>query len=325
MSLLEVKDLHTYFYTMDGVTHSVEGVSINLIKGETLGLVGESGCGKSVTSLSIMQLLAIPPAKIERGEIIYNGVDLLKLSNNEMMKIRGNKISMIFQEPMTSLNPVFKVGEQVSEVLINHKNMSESDAKKRVIDVFASVGIPDPERRFSNFPHQMSGGMRQRVMIAMALACDPDILIADEPTTALDVTIQAQILELMKDIKKKTNMSIILITHNLAVVAEMADNIAVMYYGRIVEYSNINDIYRRPMHPYTSGLLNSIPRVDKARTDEPLQAIPGVVPNPYKAPPGCKFHPRCPYVKDKCKLEEPPYEEVEKGHFVRCWYPIKSK
>ncbi len=322
MALLEVKDLHTYFYTMDGVTHSVEGVSLKLEKGETLGLVGESGCGKSVTSLSIMQLLAIPPAKIEKGEIIFKGQNLLKKSPNEMRKIRGNHISMIFQEPMTSLNPVFKVGEQVAEVLINHKDMQEAEAKQKVIDVFASVGIPDPARRYNNFPHQLSGGMRQRVMIAMALACDPDILIADEPTTALDVTIQAQILELMKDIKKRTNMSIILITHNLAVVAEMADNIAVMYYGRIVEYSKIHDIYNKPMHPYTDGLLNSIPRVDKERTNDPLVAIPGVVPNPYKAPPGCKFHPRCPYAKDKCKEKEPPYEAVDDHHFIRCWYPL---
>jgi oligopeptide transport system ATP-binding protein len=325
MALLEVKDLHTYFYTMDGVTHSVEGVSIKLDKGETLGLVGESGCGKSVTSLSIMQLLAIPPAKIEKGEIFFKGEDLLKKSPHEMRKIRGNNISMIFQEPMTSLNPVFKVGEQVAEVLINHKDMNEAEAKKRVIEVFTLVGIPDPERRYSNFPHQMSGGMRQRVMIAMALACDPDMLIADEPTTALDVTIQAQILELMKDVKKRTNMAIMLITHNLAVVAEMADNIAVMYYGRIVEYSNIKNIYKRPMHPYTAGLLNSIPRVDKPKTNDPLQAIPGVVPNPYKAPNGCKFHPRCPYVKDRCKQEEPPYEAKNENHFVRCWYPLNSQ
>ncbi len=324
MALLEVKDLHTYFYTMDGVTQSVEGVSFKLEKGETMGLVGESGCGKSVTSLSIMQLLAIPPAKIEKGEILYKGEDLLKKSPSQMRKIRGNDISMIFQEPMTSLNPVFKVGEQVSEVLINHKNMQPLEAKNHVIDVFKLVGIPDPERRFDNFPHQMSGGMRQRVMIAMALACDPDILIADEPTTALDVTIQAQILELMKDIKKRINMSIILITHNLAVVAEMADNIAVMYYGRIVEYAHINDIYKRPMHPYTAGLLGSIPRIDKPKTDEPLQAIPGVVPNPYRPPSGCKFHPRCKYAQDKCKQVEPSYEQVDGNRFVRCWYPLNK-
>lgn len=322
MPLLEVKDLHTYFYTMDGITKSVEGVSFSIEKGETLGIVGESGCGKSVTSLSIMQLLARPPAKIEKGQVIFNGEDLLKKTPDEMRHIRGNKISMIFQEPMTSLNPVFTVGNQVAEVLINHFNMGKEEARQKVIDVFANVGIPDPIRRYSTFPHQMSGGMRQRVMIAMALACDPDLLIADEPTTALDVTIQAQILELMREIKRRTNMAIILITHNLAVVAEMADHIAVMYYGRIVEYSNIKEIYKNPVHPYTWGLLNSIPRVDKPKTSEALPAIPGVVPNPYKPPQGCKFNPRCKYVQPKCRQEEPTLEENSAGHFVRCWFPV---
>jgi oligopeptide/dipeptide ABC transporter ATP-binding protein len=325
MPLLEVKNLHTYFYTMDGITKSVEGVSFSIEKGETLGLVGESGCGKSVTSLSIMQLLARPPAKIEQGEILYNGTDLLKLSAEDMRKIRGNKISMIFQEPMTSLNPVFTVGNQVAEVLINHFHISKAEAKQKVIDVFANVGIPDPIRRYSNFPHQMSGGMRQRVMIAMALACDPDLLIADEPTTALDVTIQAQILELMREIKKRTNMAIILITHNLAVVAEMVDHIAVMYYGRIVEFSNIKEIFKNPLHHYTWGLLNSIPRVDKPKTDEPLPAIPGVVPNPYKPPAGCKFHPRCKAAQSKCRELEPELTEIKPGHTVRCWYPVNNQ
>ncbi|MDD4663834.1 MAG: ABC transporter ATP-binding protein [Caldisericia bacterium] len=325
MPLLEVKNLHTYFYTMDGLTKSVEGVNFSIEKGETLGLVGESGCGKSVTSLSIMQLVARPPGKIEQGQIIFKGEDLLKKNSEEMRKIRGEQISMIFQEPMTSLNPVFTVGNQVAEVLINHYNISKVEAKQKVIDVFSLVGIPDPERRFSNYPHQMSGGMRQRVMIAMALACDPDLLIADEPTTALDVTIQAQILELMRDIKKRTNMSIILITHNLAVVAEMADKVAVMYYGRIVEYTTIKEIFSHPMHPYTYGLLHSIPRVDQPRTKEPLPAIRGVVPNPYIAPTGCKFHPRCNFAKDKCKSIEPDYVEISPTHAVRCWYPLEKQ
>lgn len=323
MSLLEVRNLYTNFYTMDGVVNAVEDVSFKIEKGETLGLVGESGCGKSVTSLSIMRLIASPPGKIENGEIIFNGEDLLKKPEEEMRKVRGNDISMIFQEPMTSLNPVFTVGFQVSEVLINHLKISDKEAKEKVIDLFRSVGIPDPRSRFNNFPHQMSGGMKQRVMIAMALACDPLLLIADEPTTALDVTIQAQILELLKDIKIKTHMSILLITHNLAVVAEMADSIAVMYSGRIVEYTSSLDLYKYPSHPYTWGLLNSIPRVDKPKTNEPLPAIEGVVPNPYHMPKGCKFNPRCSRVKDKCREIEPPLEEVvKKGHLTRCWFPI---
>jgi len=310
---------------MDGVVNAVEDVSFTLDKGETLGLVGESGCGKSVTSLSIMRLIASPPGKIEKGEIIFGGDDLLKKEEEDMRKIRGNKISMIFQEPMTSLNPVFTVGFQVGEVLVNHLNMNEKEVKEKVINVFHSVGIPDPERRYNNFPHQMSGGMKQRVMIAMALACDPLLLIADEPTTALDVTIQAQILELMKDIKKRTNMSILLITHNLAVVAEMVDTIAVMYAGRIVEYAGVTEIFSRHLHPYTWGLLHSIPRVDKPKTDEPLPAIEGVVPNPYHMPPGCKFNPRCSYARDKCRMSEPPLEELQKGHLVRCWFPVTNE
>ncbi|MCK5848253.1 MAG: ABC transporter ATP-binding protein [Caldisericia bacterium] len=326
MSLLEVKNLHTYFHTMDGVTKSVEGVSFSVEKGSTLGLVGESGCGKSVTSLSVMQLVACPPGEIHEGEIFFDGEDLLKKTPEEMRKIRGNDISMIFQEPMTSLNPVFTVGFQVSEVLINHRNMTEEQAKERVISLFKDVGIPDPVRRFDNYPHQMSGGMRQRVMIAMGLACKPKLLIADEPTTALDVTIQAQVLQLMREIKEKTNTAIILITHNLAVVAEMADFIAVMYFGRIVEYTDVKELYKNPKHPYTHGLLNSIPRVDKPKTDVPLPAIPGVVPNPYKSPKGCKFHPRCKFAQEKCRQEEPPYILLPgtKGHFCRCWYPVKN-
>jgi oligopeptide/dipeptide ABC transporter ATP-binding protein len=322
---LEVKNLHTYFHTMDGLTKSVEGVSFSVDRGVTLGLVGESGCGKSVTSLSIMQLVACPPGEIHEGEIWFQGEDLLKKTPEQMRKIRGNQISMIFQEPMTSLNPVFTVGNQVMEVLMNHKGVTEHEAKEKTISLFHDVGIPDPKRRVDNFPHQMSGGMRQRVMIAMALACDPKLLIADEPTTALDVTIQAQVLELMREIKKKTNTSIILITHNLAVVAEMADYIAVMYYGRLVEYAPVIELYGNPKHPYTHGLLNSIPRVDKPKTDELLPAIPGVVPNPYNPPSGCKFHPRCKYAQIKCKQSEPPYVLLpgSDNHLCRCWFPVK--
>jgi oligopeptide/dipeptide ABC transporter ATP-binding protein len=326
MALLEVKNLHTYFHTMDGLTKSVEGVSFSVDKGVTLGLVGESGCGKSVTSLSIMQLVAIPPGEIHEGEIIFQGEDLLKKTPEQIRRIRGNDISMIFQEPMTSLNPVFTVGSQIIEVLMIHRGMSEEEAKEKTISLFQDVGIPDPARRIDNFPHQMSGGMRQRVMIAMGLACDPKLLIADEPTTALDVTIQAQVLQLMRDIKKKTNTSIILITHNLAVVAEMADFIAVMYYGRLVEYAPVKELYGNPRHPYTHGLLNSIPRVDKPKTAKALPAIPGVVPNPYSAPSGCKFHPRCKYVQQKCIDQEPPYVLLpdSDNHLCRCWFPVKE-
>ena len=322
MPLLDVRNLSTNFYTMDGLVKAVEDVSFKMEKGETLGLVGESGCGKSVTSLSIMRLIANPPGKIVGGKIFINDKDILKIHEEDMRKIRGNDISMIFQEPMTSLNPVFTVGFQVSEVLMNHLNYSKSEAESRVIELFKSVGIPDPKRRINNYPHQMSGGMKQRVMIAMALACDPLLLIADEPTTALDVTIQAQILELMKSIKKEKNMSILLITHNLAVVAEMADNIAVMYTGKIVEYSSTKEIFNFPYHPYTWGLLNSIPRVDKQKTNDLLPAIEGVVPNPYHMPPGCKFNPRCPRAQNKCREEEPELLEVKKNHLVRCWFPL---
>ncbi len=322
--LLETKDLTTYFYTDDGVVKAVEGVDLKIRVGETLGLVGESGCGKSVTSLSIMRLVPWPPGKIVKGEVWFKGEDLLKKTEEEMRRVRGSQISMIFQEPMTSLNPVFTVGFQVMEAILVHQDVTEEEAKKKAIEMLDLVGIPDPEKRFYNYPHQMSGGMRQRVMIAMALSCNPDLLISDEATTALDVTIQAQILELMKDLKKKIGMAILMITHNLAVIAEMADSIAVMYTGRIVEYSDVKTIFKNPQHPYTYGLLHSIPLVTKPRKPgERLATIEGVVPNPYHMPKGCKFHPRCPYATKKCREEEPPLEEISPGHWVRCWNYLK--
>jgi oligopeptide/dipeptide ABC transporter ATP-binding protein len=320
--LLEINNLKTYFYTDEGVVPAVDDVSYRILSGETMGLVGESACGKSVTSLSIMQLIQIPPGKIVSGEILFKGENLLKKTANEMRKIRGAEISMIFQEPMTSLNPVFTVGNQISEAITLHQGVSQREAEKKTVEMLQLVGIPSPERRVKEFPHQMSGGMRQRVMIAMALSCNPDLLIADEPTTALDVTIQAQILELMKSLKEKLGMAILLVTHNLAVVAEMADHIAVMYAGKIVEYSISREVFKNPRHPYTGGLLISIPRLDIPRTAEPLPTIPGVVPSPYNMPKGCPFHPRCAYAKENCVQELPPLEELTPGHLVRCFYPL---
>jgi len=322
--LLEVRNLKTYFYTDDGVVPAVDGVEIRISKGETLGLVGESACGKSVTALSIMRLIPTPPGKIINGEAIFKGTDLLKLPEKDMRKIRGSRISMIFQEPMTSLNPVYTIGDQIMEVILLHQNLTKLDAFEKTIEMLKLVGIPDTEKRVKDYPHQLSGGMRQRAMIAMALSCNPDLLIADEATTALDVTIQAQILELMKALKKRINMSILLITHNLAVVAEMADFIAIMYAGKIMEYAQARSIYKIPHHPYTWGLLNSIPKVTQARSKKPLTTIEGVVPNPYHLPPGCKFNPRCNFATSRCKEEEPLLEEIRPNHFVRCWNPIRE-
>ncbi len=322
--LVQTKDLQTFFYTDEGVVRAVDGVDIKISVGETLGLVGESGCGKSVTSLSIMRLIPWPPGKIVGGEIWFKGEDILKKSEEEMRRIRGSQISMIFQEPMTSLNPVFTVGYQISEAILVHQDVTEEEAKKRAIEMLDLVGIPDPDKRYDEYPHQMSGGMRQRVMIAMALSCNPDLLISDEATTALDVTIQAQILELMKDLKRKIGMAILLITHNLSVIAEMADNVAVMYSGKIVEYSDIRTIFKSPQHPYTYGLLSSIPLVTKKRVKgEKLPIIEGVVPNPYHLPKGCYFHPRCPYSTKICREEDPNIEEISPGHFVKCWNYLK--
>lgn len=314
--LIKVEDLKTYFYTEDGVVPAVDGVSFSIEAGKTLGLVGESGCGKSVTSLSIMRLIP-PPGRIVGGRIIFDGINLIDLPESEMRKIRGNKISMIFQEPMTSLNPVFTVGSQIAEAIQLHQGLDRNSAMERAVELMRLVGIPSPELRVKDYPHQLSGGMRQRVMIAMALACNPKLLIADEPTTALDVTIQAQILELIKELREKFGMSVLLITHNLGVVAETADNVAVMYAGRIVEYGTVRDIFKNPLHPYTWGLLQAIPRLDTTR--ERLLTIEGTVPDMLSLPMGCKFAPRCMFVKPKCEESEPPLEEISPGHFSRCW------
>ncbi|MBE3574522.1 MAG: ABC transporter ATP-binding protein [Firmicutes bacterium] len=315
--LLEIRDLRTYFYTEDGVVPSVDGVDLTIDKGETLGLVGESGCGKSVTSLSIMGLIPKPPGKIVSGEILFNGQDLLKKSEAEMRHIRGNEISMIFQEPMTSLNPVYTVGDQIMEVLILHQKLGKAEARAKTIEMLRLVGIPEADKRVDEYPHQMSGGMRQRVMIAMALSCNPKLLIADEPTTALDVTIQAQILDLMRKLRDELNTSILLITHDMGVIAEMADRVAVMYTGKVVESADVRTIFADPRHPYTLGLLGSIPKLHEDA--ERLRAIEGTVPNPYAMPTGCRFHPRCEFARDICRQQEPPLMKVAEGHEAACW------
>ena len=322
-TFLEIKNLKTYFYTDEGVSKAVDGVDFEIYSGETLGLVGESGCGKSVSSLSIMRLILEPPGKIVDGNIIFRDKDLLELKEKEMMEIRGNEISMIFQEPMTFLNPVFTAGEQISETIRVHLKVSKKEALDRSVEMLKKVGIPMPEQRIKEYPHQLSGGMRQRVMIAMALCCNPRLLIADEPTTALDVTIQAQILDLMNDLKDMFNMSIFIITHDLGVIAEMSDRVAVMYAGKVVEYTDVNKLFVDPKHPYTWGLLNSIPRLD--REVDRLVAIPGIVPSSLFFPDGCKYHTRCPLADTQCKAEEPEIEEVVDGHNVRCWHWEKSK
>ncbi|MFT7667552.1 MAG: peptide/nickel transport system ATP-binding protein [Planctomycetota bacterium] len=315
--LLQVKSLHTHFLVEGREAHAVEDVSFDIFEGEMLGIVGESGSGKSVTSLSIMRLIPDPPGKIASGEILFQGRDLLKLSYNEMRGVRGSDIAMIFQEPMTSLNPVFTIGMQVSESLKFHLDLSKEEIKRRTIEVLEQVGIPDAERRLNDYPHQFSGGMRQRVMIAMALICKPALLIADEPTTALDVTIQAQILDLMKNIQKdRAGASILLITHDLAVVAETCDRVIVMYGGQIQEVAEINDIFDNPSHPYTRGLLGSIPHLQDKGTM--LKAIPGNVPSIFDYPEGCRFNTRCPEVIDRCLKEVPALHVVSPGHCVRC-------
>jgi len=318
--LLKIRNLHTYFFLDEGVLKAVDGIDLDVREGETLGIVGESGCGKSVTALSILQLVPSPPGKIVKGEIYFEGNDLLALSEGEMRKIRGRSISMIFQEPMTCLNPVFQVGDQISEILRLHERVSRKEAWKRSIEMLRMVGIPSPERRVREYPHHLSGGMRQRAMIAMAMACSPKLMIADEPTTALDVTIQAQILELMTHLKEEKAMSLILITHNLGVIAETVQNVMVMYAGRILEYADVRSIFVNPKHPYTQGLLNSIPRVDRDDTKkERLEAIPGLVPSLLDLPVGCKFVERCKYAFGPCAAEEPRLRGDDSGHFVRCW------
>ncbi len=315
--VLEVKNLKTYFYTDEGEIPAVDGVDFSLERGETLAIVGESGCGKSVTSLSILRLIATPPGKIVDGEILYNGRDLLKLSEKEMRSVRGNDISMIFQEPMTSLNPVFTVGKQIMESLIYHQNMTKEQARERAIEMLRLVDIPNPEKCINNYPHNLSGGMRQRVMIAMALACNPKVLIADEPTTALDVTIQAQILKLMAELQKKTETGIILITHDLGIVAQIARNVMVMYAGEAVEYADVRSIFKDPRHPYTIGLLKSIPSIHE--TQDELYTIKGMVPSPKNLPKGCLFAPRCEYATERCLQERPPLVDIGEGRKLRCW------
>lgn len=316
-NILKVNNLKTHFYTDEGIIPGVDGVDIELAKSETLAIVGESGCGKSVTALSILRLIPNPPGKIVEGEILYNGKDLLKMSEKQMRGIRGNDISMIFQEPMTSLNPVFTVGMQIMESLMIHQNLNKKEARKVAIEMIKLVGIPSPEKRVDEYPHQFSGGMKQRIMIAMALACNPKILIADEPTTALDVTIQAQILRLMADLKKKVNTAIILITHDMGVVAQIAENVMVMYAGKAVEYGDVKSIFKNPLHPYTIGLLESIPKINDEK--ERLYNIKGTIPSPKNYPKGCRFSPRCEQAMPICHEEEPDLIELNNNVRVRCW------
>ena len=325
--VLEVRDLRTHFFTKDGVVKAVDGVSFSIENGETLGVVGESGCGKSITAMSILRLIASPPGRIVGGAIRFQGTNLLELNDNEMQQIRGNQISMIFQEPMTSLNPVLTVGKQISESLMLHRGLSKRAAKNEAVEMLKLVNIPVPETRVDEYPHQLSGGMRQRVMIAMALACDPKVLIADEPTTALDVTIQAQILDLMVEIQEKLGTAIILITHDLGVVAENADRVVVMYAGKKVEEANVNELFASPTHPYTKGLLGSVPRLDEWGTagskPERLNEIKGIVPSLNRLPPGCAYAPRCPFADEKCRASYPPLEEKRPGHWAACWHTEK--
>ena len=317
--LIEVIDLKTHFQTREGLVRAVDGVSFYLDRGELLGLVGESGCGKSITALSIMRLVA-PPGRIVNGEILFEGRDLLKLSNREIRAVRGDDIAMIFQDPMTSLNPVFTLGEQIAEALRLHRGLSRKAARAAAIEAMREVSIPDPALRADDYPHQLSGGMRQRVMIAMALACDPKLLIADEPTTALDVTIQAQILELLDHLRKTRELAVLLITHDLGVVAEVADRVAVMYTGKIVEQSPVDELFARPKHPYTEGLLRSVPKLTTKDVIKPerLQTIEGTVPRPSALPPGCHFEPRCPYAMPRCREGEIPLYPAGEGVVVRC-------
>ncbi len=323
MPLIEVRGLKTYFYTEDGVVRAVDGVDYVIEQEKTLGVVGESGCGKSVTALSIMGLVQIPPGKIEEGEILFyrdgKVMDLTKFDpkGREMRSIRGNEIAMIFQEPMTSLNPVYTIGNQIMEAIILHQKLDKAKAKQKAIEMLREVGIPLPEQRVDEYPHQLSGGMRQRAMIAMALSCNPSLLIADEPTTALDVTIQAQVLELMNELRREFQAAIQFITHDLGVIAGMADDVVVMYLGRIVEGSTVGEVFHNPKHPYTQGLMNSIPSL--ASRKDRLEPIKGVVPDPFEVPPGCGFEPRCPHAMEICKTRMPDLKEVAPGHDAACW------
>ena len=319
--LLEIKGLRTYFRGDEGLARAVDGVSFSIEKGETLGVVGESGCGKSVTALSVMRLVPDPPGFIDGGEILFQGRNLVMLGDAEVREIRGNEIAMIFQEPMTALNPVFTVGNQIMEAVRLHQGLDKDAARARAIEMLDLVGIPSPEDRVDEYPHQMSGGMRQRVMIAMAMSCDPALLIADEPTTALDVTVQAQILELIGDLQERTGMSVMLITHDLGVVAEVADHVAVMYAGKVVEYAGVEELFGRPRHPYTIGLFRSLP--DLSQPGERLPTIAGSVPSAFHFPRGCRYHTRCPLARERCVTDEPALEEAEGNagrHTVACHF-----
>lgn len=324
-SLLAIENLRTFFDTEDGVVQSVRGIDLRIEAGETLALVGESGCGKSVTALSAMRLLPMPPGRFESGKIFFQGRDLLSVPETEMRKIRGNDISMVFQEPMTSLNPIFTIGDQIGEAIALHQNKTPAETRELTLEILRLVAIPSPEQRIDQYPHELSGGMKQRVMIAMAISCRPALLIADEPTTALDVTIQAQILDLLNSLRRETRMAILLITHNLGIVAETADRVAVMYAGKIVEEASVEALFESPAHPYTRGLLNSLPPDEPGRALEP---IPGVVPNPAYLPSGCAFHPRCKEVMPKCRKEIPdpfPAPGLDSSHRVACWLYDKTK
>ena len=322
-SLLEIADLKTHFVTDRGVARAVDGVSFDVSRGQTVALVGESGCGKTVTALSIMRLVPDPPGKIVNGRVVFQGRDLLGLTERQMRSVRGKEIAMIFQEPMTSLNPVFRVGAQVAEAIILHQKVSKREARKRTVELLDKVGIPEAEKRADEYPHQMSGGMCQRVMIAMALSCNPALLIADEPTTALDVTIQAQILALLRELQQEFRRSILLITHDLGIVAETAENVAVMYASKIVEWAPCTGLFREPLHPYTVGLFRSLPRLEGER--KRLRVIPGTVPSPLDFPSGCKFHPRCPIAADKCATDEPELMDAADGRLAACWFAGKEK
>jgi len=322
-ALLQVKDLRTHFFTDEGVVRAVDGISYDVQEGETMGLVGESGCGKSVSALSILRLIPSPPGKIVGGEVWFDGQDLLKVGEEEIRHVRGNRIAMIFQEPMTSLNPVLTIGRQITEALELHLKMNRNAANRRAVELLEMVGIPEAHTRLNDYPHQFSGGMRQRVMIAMALSCNPKLLLADEPTTALDVTIQAQILEIMARLSSEFKTAVIIITHNLGVVARYADRVNVMYAGKIVESGSAREIYGRPRHPYTLGLLRSVPRLDEARRDK-LVPIEGLPPDLANIPPGCSFYPRCSYRVDRCRQEEPPLILVDAKHYAACWVDVRQ-
>ncbi len=321
--LLSVNKLKTHFTTPDGVIRAVDDVSFKVDKGKVMGLVGESGCGKSMTALSLMRLVP-PPGRIVSGEMFFDGHELLKLNSEEIRKLRGNRMAMVFQDPMTSLNPVFSVGSQIAEILRVHKGLKRSEALDKAQALLQRVGIPDPSRRIREYPHQLSGGMKQRVMIAMAIACEPSLIIADEPTTALDVTIQAQILRLLRELIESSNTALILISHDLGVIAEMADEVAIMYAGKIVEYATTSALFAEPLHPYTIGLLQSIPRGEEKK-EKQLRTIQGSVPKLYELPAGCMFNPRCKYIVERCRREEPELIDSGGGHLVRCWVDVKKQ